>query len=97
MCVQALQAEVSKHQSDLDKLSDAAQDLVRVSADSRVMSQASQLSTKHQSATINIKVGSGRGEQGEKECERESDRKREKWKKKERDSDRQKDRQREEE
>ncbi|RUS81756.1 hypothetical protein EGW08_010510, partial [Elysia chlorotica] len=61
--LKSLQAEVGQHQSDLDKLSDAAQDLVRVSADSRVMSQASQLSTKHQSATINIKELCRRWEQ----------------------------------
>ncbi|KAK0046935.1 nesprin-1, partial [Biomphalaria pfeifferi] len=53
--IKELQIVVANHQKDLDSLSDAAQDLVRISADSRIMSQASQLTTKHQTDTINIK------------------------------------------
>ncbi|CAL1544282.1 unnamed protein product [Lymnaea stagnalis] len=61
--IKALQTEVANHQKDLDSLSDAAQDLVRVSADSRVVSQASQLTVKHQTALINLKELCRRWEQ----------------------------------
>ncbi|KAH9507320.1 hypothetical protein Btru_056905, partial [Bulinus truncatus] len=61
--LKALQTEVANHQKDLDSLSDAAQDLVRISADSRVISQASQLTIKHQSDGINIKELCRRWEQ----------------------------------
>jgi hypothetical protein len=54
--LQALQGEIAQHQRDLDLLSDSAQDLMQVSADSRVVSQASQLATRYQTATINSKV-----------------------------------------
>ena len=54
--LQALQAEISEHEHDLDSLSDSAQDLMQVSADSRVVSQASQLATRYQTAVINSKV-----------------------------------------
>nr|KAG5692778.1 hypothetical protein BaRGS_009394 [Batillaria attramentaria] len=54
--LRALQSEISQHQRDLDVLSDSAQDLMQVSADSRVVSQASQLATRYQTATINSKA-----------------------------------------
>ena len=50
------QRELLEHQGDIDSLSDAAQDLVRVSTDTRVVSQASQLSTKYQTLLLNVRV-----------------------------------------
>ena len=52
-----LQEELTSRQGDIDTLSDAAQDLVRISTDTRVISQSSQLATKFQTLRVNIKVG----------------------------------------
>ena len=52
-----LQDDLGAKQGDIDALSDAAQDLVKISTDTRVMSQASQLATKYQTLRVNIKVG----------------------------------------
>ncbi|KAJ8309206.1 hypothetical protein KUTeg_014080 [Tegillarca granosa] len=51
-----LHRELMEHQGDIDALSDAAQDLVRVSTDTRVISQASQLGTKYSTMYNNVKV-----------------------------------------
>lgn len=61
LLLQALQADVAEHQSDLDSLSDSAQDLVRLSTDTRVVSQASQLATKYHSLSVNVKVRTDQG------------------------------------
>ncbi|XP_076442566.1 muscle-specific protein 300 kDa-like isoform X3 [Babylonia areolata] len=61
--LKALQAEISQHQRDLDQLSDSAQDLMQVSADSRVVSQASQLASRYKNAAINSKELCRRWEQ----------------------------------
>ncbi|KAK7104412.1 hypothetical protein V1264_019133 [Littorina saxatilis] len=61
--LKALQGEIGQHQRDLDQLSDSAQDLMQVSADSRVVSQASQLATRYQTAAINSKELCRRWEQ----------------------------------
>ncbi|ESO86156.1 hypothetical protein LOTGIDRAFT_167389 [Lottia gigantea] len=50
-----LHEEIHGHQKDMDSLSDSAQDLLRLSTDTRVISQASQLSTKYQTLQVNIK------------------------------------------
>ena len=51
-----LQDDLGARQGDIDALSDAAQDLVKISTDTRVVSQASQLGTKYQTLRVNIKV-----------------------------------------
>ena len=51
-----LQDDLGAKQGDIDALSDAAQDLVRISTDTRVVSQSSQLATKYQTLRVNIKV-----------------------------------------
>ncbi|XP_041353316.1 nesprin-1-like isoform X4 [Gigantopelta aegis] len=61
--LKALQTDVGNHQGDLDSLSDAAQDLVQLSTDTRVVSQVSQLSTKYQMINVNIKELCRRWEQ----------------------------------
>lgn len=48
--------ELNARQGDIDALSDSAQDLVRISTDTRVISQSSQLATKYQTLKVNIKV-----------------------------------------
>lgn len=48
--------DLIEHQGDIDSLSDTAQDLVRVSSDTRVISQASQTGTKYQVIYTNVKV-----------------------------------------
>lgn len=50
--------DLIEHQGDIDSLSDTAQDLVRVSSDTRVISQASQTGTKYQVIYTNVKVSS---------------------------------------
>lgn len=61
--LKAIHRELLDHQGDIDALSDAAQDLVRVSTDTRVISQASQLSTKYQTVYVNVKELCRRWEQ----------------------------------
>ncbi|XP_076463750.1 muscle-specific protein 300 kDa-like isoform X7 [Babylonia areolata] len=61
--LKALQKEINEHEKDLDVLSDSAQELMQVSADSRVVSQASQLATRYQTAVINTKELCRRWEQ----------------------------------
>ena len=51
-----LHRDLIDHQGDIDSLSDTAQELVRVSSDTRVISQASQLGTKYQVIYSNVKV-----------------------------------------
>lgn len=51
-----LQEELNSRQGDIDKLSDSAQDLVRISTDTRVISQSSHLTTKYQTLKVNVKV-----------------------------------------
>jgi nesprin-1 len=51
-----LQEELNARQGDIDALSDSAQDLVRISTDTRVISQSSQLATKYQTLKVNVKV-----------------------------------------
>ncbi|KAH3895304.1 hypothetical protein DPMN_019465 [Dreissena polymorpha] len=51
-----LQEELNGRQGDIDSLSDSAQDLVRVSTDTRVISQASQLASKYQTLKVTVKV-----------------------------------------
>ncbi|XP_025103982.1 nesprin-1-like isoform X4 [Pomacea canaliculata] len=61
--LKSLQNEINQHQSDLDSLSDSAQDLMQVSTDNRVVSQASQLATRYQTASLNSKELCRRWEQ----------------------------------
>ncbi|KAL8590280.1 hypothetical protein ACOMHN_006396 [Nucella lapillus] len=61
--LKVLQKEINEHEQDLDVLSDLAQELMQVSADSRVVSQASQLATRFQTAVINTKELCRRWEQ----------------------------------
>ena len=61
--LKAIHRELLDHQGDIDALIDAAQDLVRVRTDTRVISQASQLSTKYQTIYVNVKELCRRWEQ----------------------------------
>ncbi|KAK6181528.1 hypothetical protein SNE40_009363 [Patella caerulea] len=53
--LKTIQEDINSRQRDMDSLSDSAQDLLRLSTDTRVISQASQLSTKYQTLNVNIK------------------------------------------
>ena len=53
---QAICDDLDSQQPDLDALSDKAGALARLSSDSRVASQASQLSTRFHTLSLNAKV-----------------------------------------
>ncbi|KAL3874932.1 hypothetical protein ACJMK2_037884 [Sinanodonta woodiana] len=61
--LKALQKDLVSKQREIDSLSDSAQDLVRVSTDTRVASQSSQMTTKYQTLAVNLKELCRRWEQ----------------------------------
>lgn len=51
-----LSENVAGHQADIDEMIDRAQVVARMAGDSRVSSQASQLASRYQTLTVNLKV-----------------------------------------
>lgn len=56
MFFQNIQEDIQAEQRNFDTMSDRAQVLARTSGDSRISSQASQLSTRYQTLLVNMKV-----------------------------------------
>lgn len=54
--MQTINDDLGSYQADLDEMLDQAQALARTSGDTRVTGQASQLSTRYQTFTLNVKV-----------------------------------------
>ena len=55
-CYQTANEKLLSEQAKIDELSDKAQDVAKVSGDGRVTSQASQISSRYQTALVNAKV-----------------------------------------
>ena len=54
--LQALYEDLTHRETEIDEMTDKAQALSHVSADTRVVSSASQCANKHQTLAINFKV-----------------------------------------